>query len=282
MAEGHWSGKRNRIMVACVTFEVAKIVDPVEFYEVSKVHLVNYEKGVASGRNYYGEFKQAVIDGIRRINPSIEVVTHGNYPVTDFTAMLKTMLRILHEESGKDPECEIFVNITVGPSGYAAASTIASMMVDNAIPFIVGTDEYNMSTEEEVLATYYDGDTPVGLTRTTKKPFAIKKYRITIPDPVLIRALWVMGTRMKERKKVTNTVMIDILKDMGIWMREEPDHEDPAKAKNANAVFYQRNYVDRWLENGWITKDYMTKKYVVTKEGETVLETFSGGEIFFD
>ena len=35
------SGKKDRVVISCVTFEVAKIVDPVLYYEATRVHLLS-------------------------------------------------------------------------------------------------------------------------------------------------------------------------------------------------------------------------------------------------
>ena len=38
------SGRKKRIMVACVTFETSKVVEPALYYEINKAHIIHYVK----------------------------------------------------------------------------------------------------------------------------------------------------------------------------------------------------------------------------------------------
>lgn len=69
--------------------------------------------------------------------------------------------------------------------------------------------------------------------------------------------------------------MVDALKDAGIWYRDiEPKDGDKASARQTEAVYYQRDFIYKWLKNGWIAKSDRNGKYVVTELGRRVLDTF--------
>ena len=143
------SGKKNRIMIACVTFETTKITEPVKFYESNRVHIIHYVKDPHDPKSrVYVDFYEQVcklieVDGSR----TVEIVEH-NEKVNDFTIMLRTVLNIIREEKDCSEDCDIYVNISSGSSEYAAASAIASMMNPGTIPFSVSTKEYTVQGEE--------------------------------------------------------------------------------------------------------------------------------------
>jgi len=42
----------------------------------------------------------------------------------------------------------------------------------------------------------------------------------------------------------------------------------------SEAVYYWRDFVNRWLQKGWVEIDDLKKRYSVTGEGRIVLDTF--------
>ncbi|MBR2254414.1 MAG: hypothetical protein IJ856_01125 [Candidatus Methanomethylophilaceae archaeon] len=270
------SGKKKRVMIACVTFETAKVVNPVMFYEVNKVHIIHYIRDpLAESSKIYLSFYDRVVDVIRERSPlDIEIVEHIE-KVSDFSAMLRTVLKIIQDERAEDDGSEVYVNISSGSSEYAAASAIASMMVPGTIPFSVGTKQYTVATED-IPKVYFENGLPVGLTKDTYDPKTIHSYSIAIPDEVLVRGLRVLEERNRDGLQVTGPKMIESLKEKGIWYRktEVSDPEKKARQRLTEAVYYQRDFVDNWSANGWVAKNSRTGKYEVTEEGRAVLGIF--------
>jgi hypothetical protein len=261
------SGKRERVVISCVTFETSKITDPILFYDATRVHLIHYTDTSHERNVIYSEFYQQVCKIIRKNLPKTEIVEHET-TVYDFTTMLKTVLKILREEEKAD----VFVNISAGTSEYTAAAVIASMMHPESVPFSVSTKEYSIP-EEELRKIYYSGGVPVGLTRVTRDPKALPHYRIDMPEEHLVS-----GLRVFERKNrdghISGTIVIDALKESDVWYRVERSADNDAERKKHEAVLYQRDFVDKWKNNGWIEKDRKTKKYCITDTGKIVLNTF--------
>jgi len=205
---------------------------------------------------------------IKKNLPKAEIIEHEAM-VFDFTTMLRTVLNIL----GSENEADVFVNISAGTSEYTAAAVIASMMIPGTVPFSVSTKEYSIP-DGDLRKIYYKNDVPLGLTAVTREPKALPHYRIDVPDEYLVRGLRVLDRKNAEEGSVSGTAVIDALKAHGIWYRKDKPKETVAEGKRYEAVCYQRDFVDKWKDNGWIDKDRKTKKYFVTDAGRIVLDTF--------
>ncbi|MCL1984646.1 MAG: DUF6293 family protein [Methanomassiliicoccaceae archaeon] len=261
------SGRKERVVISCVTFETSKITDPASYYAATKVHLIHYADPSDERNRIYTEFYEQVCRMIRKDLPKTEIIEHVE-TVYDFTTMLRTVLNILREEKNAD----VFVNISAGTSEYTAAAVIASMMTPGTIPFSVSTKEYSIP-DDELRRIYYSDGVPVGLTSVTRDPKALPHYRIDVPDEHLVTGLRIMEKKSKEGR-TSGTIVIDALKEYRIWFRKERPEEDDLERRRYDAVCYQRDFIDKWKENGWIEKDRRTKKYFVTETGRIVLDTF--------
>jgi hypothetical protein len=268
------SGRKERVVVSCVTFETFKIVDPVVYYAATRVHLIHYTAPSDERNLIYSEFYEQVCRMIRKVLPKTKIVEH-KATVYDFTTMLRTVLNILRDEE----EADVFVNISAGTSEYTAAAVIASMMTPGTVPFSVSTKEYSIP-DEELRKIYYGGNVPIGLTTVTREPKALPHYKIDVPDEHLVAGLRAFDD-MNRDGQISGTLMIDALKDRKIWYRKEKLCDNEAERKRYEAVCYQRDFVDKWKNHGWIGKDRKTKKYNITETGKIILNTFytDGGKI---
>ena len=273
------SGRKRRIMIACVTFETTKVTDPIEFYEINRAHIIHYVRdSTDESQNVYQEFYDRVKEIIRN-DPlrKVDVVEHIG-KVTDFQLMLKTVLEIIESErisAGKaGEECDIYVNISSGGPEYAAASAIAAMMIPGTIPFSVGTKEYTVDAEG-IRKNYFIDNKPVGLTKTTYNPKSLPSYSIQIPEEHLVRGLRILAQRNSDRLSVTSGNMVAALKEEGLWYRDTDSMLYKKEAqRQIEAVYYQRDFINKWLDYDWIQKDDLTRKYILTPEGRTIIDTF--------
>lgn len=270
------SGRKKRIMIACVTFETTKVTDPIDYYEINKVHIIHYVKDPHQEDNVYNSFYNRVVEIINEVPVrDVEIVEH-NEKVSDFSIMLRTVLDIIQmEKANRDEECEIYVNISSGTSEYAAASAIASMMVPGTIPFSVGSKSYTVK-KEDIERTYFIDGKPVGLTETTYEPRTLPSYTIDLPDEHLVRGLRILDERNRRKESVTSGKMVQALKDDNQWIRDT-DTDDPnrkAAQRQAEAVYYQRDFINRWTKNGWVEKEELHNKYVLTPKGRNIIDTF--------
>lgn len=270
------SGRKKRIMVACVTFETSKVVEPALYYEINKAHIIHYVKDPDSeSGKIYDSFRRRVCERLESESPrEVEIVEH-NERVSDFSVMLRTVLSIIQMENLGEEGCEIYVNISSGSPEYAAAATVASMMVPGTIPFSVNTKEYTVSTDR-IRDVYFVDDQPVGMTKTTYPPRTMPIYAINIPEEHLVRGLRILGHRNEAKLSVTSGRMVEALKEAGLWYRdtESDDPDRKANQRQTEAVYYQRDFISKWLKNGWIVKDDLRNRYILTESGTTVIGTF--------
>lgn len=266
------SGKKERIVISCVTFETAMVVDPVAYYEASKVHLIHYVRDSNDPKHsVYSEFYEEVRSAIKE-KRNIEPIEHIA-KVYDFTAMLRTVLGILQSEvaDGGDFK-ELYVNISSGTSEYVAAASIASMMVPGTVAFTVSTEAYT-TTPEKIRDLYYEDGRPIGLSRKVRDPKAVPEYSVEMPDENLVRCLRELDCITASRESASAKNVIARLKDRDLWRYEQetPKRTDLAQKE---AMYYQRRYVNVWIAKGWIAKDPVRKKYALTEEGKNVIATF--------
>lgn len=270
------SGRKKRIMVACVTFETSKVVEPALYYEINKAHIIHYVKDPDSeSGKIYDSFRRRVCERLESESPrEVEIVEH-NERVSDFSVMLRTVLSIIQMENSGEEGCEIYVNISSGSPEYAAAATVASMMVPGTIPFSVNTKEYTVSTDR-IRDVYFVDDQPVGMTKTTYPPRTMPIYAINIPEEHLVRGLRILGHRNEAKLSVTSGRMVEALKEAGLWYRDTKSDDPDRKAnqRQTEAVYYQRDFISKWLKNGWIVKDDLRNRYILTESGTTVIGTF--------
>jgi len=274
------SGRKERIVISCVTFETAKITDPIAFYQATRVHLIWYTKNPGSEKGkIYTDFYERVCEIIKEQSPfDVHIEGHSKDAVYDFTNMLRVVLSLIQKERKDFPQSDIYVNISAGSPEYTAAAAIASMMVPGTIPFSVSTEEYTINDNKRLKEIYYENGKPVGLTKKARDPFVVPYYPIAIPKEHLVRALRVLDNRKKGKLSITNTKMIEALKEKGLWTYPEETDIGRAKRKTdksrSETVYYQRAYIDKWKEEGWIERNELTKKYEVTEEGRRILDTF--------
>ena len=260
------SGRKERVLISCVSFEVAKIVDPAIYYEATKIHLIHYSKD-----SVYQDFYDEVEKRLRKELPRAEIIEHGDDPIFDFEKMMGLVLKIIREEQKQyDNSVEIYVNISAGPSEYSAASLIASMMMDNIMPFNVSTDEYQVP-RDKIKDVFYDKNgCPVGMTKTTKEPNLFSTYAIQKPDEKLVKGLAILSDQMRV-KRISAPIMIPLLANKGLMeYTTEPGNDKPDQK---STMSYQRNFVDRWIEKKWVVRT-SKREMALTNEGRTILEVF--------
>lgn len=272
------SGKRDTVIIACVTFEVDKIVSPVIHYEATRVHLLNS----SSGTDVYNEFYEEVCRQITERSPKTEIVHHRSpydpekgyigFTVFDFQAVMNEVLCIIESErNGCEEPPQIFVNISAGTSEYSAASLMASMMnYDLVKPFTVSAQEYAVPSDR-IREVYYRDGRPVGQTVRCNEPRSIMSYPMDKPNRERVLALAIL----KEQIAIGDTcaaTMIKRLNQAGLFDDYKVRYND--KPEQKDVMKYQRNFVDLWIRDEWIEK-VSKRKTRITAEGESILKVFA-------
>jgi len=256
-----------RVVVACVVFETYKIVQPIEYLKgAGKVYLIHWvSKRNPEGSSVYKDFYSRNVEMLSEIvGPKniIEVTAE----VYDFKKMLATILSILDEETSKGNE--VFINISSGPPEYAAAATIASMMVPGVRPFTVRTKAWQISGEDRLRDLYYQDGVPIGQSRSVFDPEDLPIFHIAMPDRHLVEGLRILDAKIKGKRSTSYASVISELRGAGLW-RDDAG----AKVTQSDKMYYLRNYLEPWIANGWVER--MGKRgLTITDAGRHVAEMF--------
>lgn len=287
-------GPIERIVISCVTFDTVKITDPIKYYDATKAYLLHYCEEDSNYEEYFervleilGEYFDTSVNvygdndskkGKPDLNNSSKVqnaedpdkrmvkkliVEDVNEPVFNFQNMLKVLFNIMSEERSSDSKSKnpIYVNISAGTSEYSAAALIASMMFDNVIVFSVFTKEHTVDNKNQKL--YYDENGKfIGLARAVKDPTPINNFSIPRPDRNVVLSLRLYS----EEEFPSATRMIEALKDKGLWGK--PDGNLPNEKMR-----FQRQFIDRWLNEGLIEKK-RRGEYLLTASGKFAVDTY--------
>ena len=275
------SGRKERIMIACVTFETTKITEPAKFYEATKIHLI-HSANEETQDSIYWDFYNEVCEVLRKNRVDIKIIDQNMKRVSDFSLMLKTVLSIIEDERKEGTDCDVYVNISAGTSEYAAAAAIASMMDPGTILFSVGTASYMIPEDKAKIHFYKDGR-PVGLTDTTKEPKKLASYFIQKPERDLVCGLRILSLRIENKKPVKGPHMIYALKENDLWYKETNiDQRDQTSKEQGEAVYYYRYFVEKWLKEKWVVKNEQRKRYELTTLGQNIIDTFHQPPTDFD
>lgn len=268
------TGKRDRVVISCVTFDTVRVTDPLSKYNPDRIHLIHYCRG-GSGDNVYQEFYETVCDQIHELpnGKGISIVEH-NENVTDYNSMFRTVHGIIEYENGLGPT-DIYVNISAGSTDYIAAASMASMMYDNTIPFTVRSKEYTVRGDM-IRKCYYSSDgKPLGMTASVEEPRAVSKIRVQRPEKNNVLALRDVKELIEKDADTRASLMIYTLKTKGRWKRKYSEEElSEKRCSRYDLTYFHRDFMDGWISDGWIEKDEYQNKYRVTDKGLQVLSVF--------
>ncbi|AGI47299.1 hypothetical protein TALC_00289 [Thermoplasmatales archaeon BRNA1] len=260
------------VVIACVTFETAKVVEPATSYKADEIHLFHYLRPDAPG--IYLEFYAEVEKQLRTNLPNARIIEHKEDAVYSFQLMLRDILAIVAQSNKEVPGAEILINASAGTSEFSAAAIIASMMHPNVTAFTVGTKEYTVTDDSKVRDIYFSGGRPVGLTKTTREPRAIPYFEVKMPDENLVRGLRVYNQLRTSKQSTVAPAVIKALADAGLWEYEANEGSVKTSPKQKEVMYYQRHFINAWVEQGWIDKPSRRSRFDLTETGKNVIDTF--------
>lgn len=258
----------KKVVVACVVFDTWKVVAPIGYLQdAGKVYLIHWVSEKHPDRNtVYSDFFNQIVKMLSG-KVGAENILEVKAEVYDFKRMLATTLAILGDERSKGNE--VFINISSGTSEYAAAATLAAMMVPGVRPFTVKTDKWMVSDDKLLRELYYDDGVPIGQSRSVRDPEDLPIFNIQIPDRCLVVGLRLLSSHIEEKKSTSYSSMIREFKRAGIWR----DDDLEKKVDQSDKMYYLRNFMDHWLVNGWVVK-VGKRQMALTDMGRHVIEMF--------
>ena len=93
----------------------------------------------------------------------------------------------------------------------------------------------------------------------------------------LVRSLRIYSGRREAKQQVTAVAMIAALKEAGLWDYVPDPKCRKTDSRQKEVMYYQRNYIEPWHDNGWTAKAGSRSKYDLTEKGRNVIDTFHVG-----
>ena len=246
------SKKDLRIVVFCLSLEIQKPLKAFEYYKPDRVYMLGMTKGKT-----FADFKVE----IEKQMPDFFEYIYMETTVYKFTPCLNELLKILRQE--REYGNHVYIDIT-GPPSYSAAAMVAAMM-EEATPFFSGTKEYTVSEK-----AYYDGDTPVGLSKEVYNPLELPTFALKRPEDNLVRGLAIWKEIHDKGGLMTDTRIIKALGEEGLM---EDIYDDRDRVTQNAKMKYRRGFLDKWIEKGWV-QSVGRGKYEITEYGEVAVEVF--------
>lgn len=266
------SGKKERVLISCLTFGVPVVVDPAVYYGAERIHILHYVHDSADDEyRVYQEFYDEACDQLRRRLPNIAIVEH-NIQITEYRIVLRELLKIVRSE--QNGFTDIYVNISAGTSEYSAAAMLVCMQYSNLTAFTVRSKEYALKDEDIKRLLYKDGR-PVGLRLQVQDPVMITTFDPEKQDMDLIAAMVVIRDIWNSKNYATFEEMIDGLVVAGVWRYTPNSKRTKTDDLQKKRQYFKRNYLEPMMEKGWLAEDPIVKRrYRVTDKGQAVIDVY--------
>lgn len=272
---------RLRVVISCVTFETVKIVQPIRDLRAERVYLLHWGMGSDKKSSIYSEFYCEVVRQLNELGLKDEDIVERKVEVFRFKKVLAELLAVMSHEM--EMENDVYVNVSAGTSEFAAAATVASMMVKGVKPFTVHTKEYTISGEDRIRECYSIDGKLVGQSREVREPTELPTFHLSPPPEDLVVALRILRDRKKRGQSTKYSAMIQSIKEAGAWTYDaerltklkDKDTRHGERALQAEKMYYSRHYIDGWIRNGWVDeKEGRGKSMRVTSAGDNVADIF--------
>ncbi len=269
--------KRQTVVISCVAFETVKIVKPIAEIGADRVYLLHWTKENGEGdagkndkkkggkkgadkknKDVYAEFLEEVCRQLRE-NPGIEPI-RVKTEVYKFAPVLKHLVEIMKKER-KDGN-DVYINLSAGPTTYAAAGMIACMM-EGAKPFSIGVKEFMVKED-----AFYENGKPVGLAKDVYYASELPTFPLHRPPEDLVAGLKTFQEKKEKNHSTTYRKMIKDFREAGLITKRDKSKDQLQSDK----MYYRRHFIDKWLLKGWVEEDGGVLE--LTDAGNMVCEVF--------
>lgn len=258
------SGKRESVLLFCISPIDKLYLDPIEYYEPDIIHVFigNREDRLSFvERKMYKSSKEKI---------ACKNVIEHCIDTSDYEETLGTIIDIkkeLYKKYGRD--LDFFINISSGTPEFSAAGMFASMLPQPAIAFKVDADN-NLSSEElTIIADKLNNSVKIS------EPERVTGLRNDEPEDEMISFLKVIDDILKASKYPKYRAIIDGLKAADAWSYD-PNKKagygrTPPEVKEER--YLKRHYIAEALENGWIERP-SPKTMRLTDSGKAYISVY--------
>lgn len=207
------SGKKDRVVVCCLTTEVVKVVEPIKFYEATRTHIITHQGQADSDPEniFYNEFLGEARSRIES-ECNTELTVHRTN-IIEYQDLLRTIIGIVAEERARtDDFVDIFINVSSGTADYIVSAMLVAMQQPDVIAFTVRTKSRNINVEKALEAYSFNGK-PVGITSEIYDPVMVMTFGSEMPEDKLVDCLAIISELEIDEKSPSFGMIIDKLKE---------------------------------------------------------------------
>jgi len=238
-----------RVHIAPVGFERDRVVQPILKMKADKVWLL-YEKDPK--RDQAKPFREKVLAILKKKGIQCKLAA---CTIDDLYDVLHVIKKVIDDEKKN----ELFINVSTGTKIEAIAGMMAAMIFKNGtsiVPYYAVPERYE--TQEKPMS--------YGLKETIQLP----DYRITLPDPELIKALAIIAEKEEgfKKKNLIERFQKDELISVG------PKAKFPASSLHMSI---NKKYLERLIELDLIISEGTgrKRKIKITPQGKNMLKFLS-------
>lgn len=281
---------RKRVAISCVTFDTIKISEPIRELRADKAYLFHYDKALKGDPHHakptiYTKFYLTVVDQLHDLGFKDGDIIEINIPVYKFTEVLSNLIKIMTEE--REAGNDVYVNVSAGTPEFAAAATVAAMMVEGVNAYTVNTKSYTITGEDKLMELYCENGVLYGHTKETYPLREMPIFNMRPPPRDLVVGLRALNNVLEGckssgksvRKAISYANMIRAIREAGVWTYEPDDERkkpsDPdrnEKPTSSEKMYYSRHYIDGWAKRGWVEGERQDLK--ITKSGRNTIDIF--------
>ena len=269
------SGKKERTVLCCLTTEVVKVVEPVNFYEATTVYIISDSAPdrPKAEAEFYKVFVEEAKNRIERSgNVEVRIVPAD---LDDYQSLLRAIISTVTAERVRcDGYVDLYLNVSSGTPEYIAAAMVATIQDKDLIAFTVKTKSKSLSPERLNELLINNGK-PVGMSAEVFDPTLIMTFGPYQPSKKLVSCLKVIKELDEVKRYPSFTEIIAKMKEEGIWDYEPESKKNLTDDAQKERMYFRRNYIDPMVLNGWVSEENTKRnRYVLTRTGEAVVKVY--------
>ena len=268
------SGKKEAVVICCLTTEVVKVVEPVKFYEAARVHIISYPRtgGNSPDEEFYSAFLEEACRQVEANTRAEAIIDCAN--ILDYQDMLRTIIEIVADERAMDDSSITYINISSGTPEYIAGAMLAAMQDNDLIAFSVRSKTRSMGLEEAMKAYTVDGK-PIGRTSSVCEPTMVMTFGPEVPNDKHVACLEVIKAQESENRHLNFNEIIEALKAKGIWDYIPEVKKTRTDESQKERMYLRRNYITPMLDKGWVVENHQKRnKFDLTTKGRAIVAVY--------
>lgn len=267
------SGKKEAVVISCLTTEVVKVVEPIKFYEATRAYIIVHDTRGEGSDN--ASFYMSIIDESRDQIESLQRTTVKivTTDILDYRAVLKTIISIISAERAISEISTIYLNISSGTTEFAAGAMVAATQDEDIIAFSVKAKGSNLDLEQVIKTCTVEGRS-VGTTKDVCDPIKVLTFGSVAPNDRHVACLEILKAQEKENYLNFNEI-IDALKTKGVWDYVPEVKRTRTDDSQKERMFFRRNYITPMLDKGWVVENHKKRnKFDLTSKGEAIVSVY--------